>query len=103
MLNLPRNPTGGTGDARRSKPSPSFAWKKICSHERRDYSELNFEGVHTGIASLPGMKERVIFLHGFSKALRDDRLAHWLRVRAGTAHQACDEVHQYSMLWARPS
>ena len=32
------------------------------------YSELTFEGVHTSIASLPGMKERTIFLHGFSKA-----------------------------------
>ena len=32
------------------------------------YSELTFEGAHTSIASLPGMKERTIFLHGFSKA-----------------------------------
>ena len=32
------------------------------------YSELTFEGVHTSIASLPGMKERTVFLHGFSKA-----------------------------------
>ena len=32
------------------------------------YSELTFEGEHVSIASLPGMRERTIFLHGFSKA-----------------------------------
>ena len=32
------------------------------------YAELTFEGEHVSIASLPGMRERTIFLHGFSKA-----------------------------------
>ena len=33
------------------------------------YAELTFEGEHTSIAALPGMKARTIFLHGFSKYL----------------------------------
>lgn len=32
------------------------------------YSELDYSGRHCSIASLPGMGERTIFLHGFSKA-----------------------------------
>ncbi len=32
------------------------------------YSELSYNEGHTSIAALPGMRERTIFLHGFSKA-----------------------------------
>ncbi len=69
MLNLPCNPTGGTCDRAQIEGIAKFAVEKdllVLSDEI--YSELTFEGVHTSIASLPGMKERVIFLHGFSKA-----------------------------------
>ena len=32
------------------------------------YSELSYRGKHVSIASLPGMKERTIYINGFSKA-----------------------------------
>jgi aminotransferase len=32
------------------------------------YSELTYKGDHVSIASLPGMKERTVYINGFSKA-----------------------------------
>jgi aminotransferase len=64
------------------------------------YSELTFEGVHTSIASLPGMKDRTIFLHGFSKAFA---MTGWrIGYACGPAPliEAMMKVHQYSMLCA---
>ncbi len=64
------------------------------------YSELTFEGEHTSIASLPGMKERTIFLHGFSKAFA---MTGWrIGYACGPAAliEAMMKVHQYSMMCA---
>jgi aminotransferase len=64
------------------------------------YSELTFDGVHTSIASLPGMAERTIFLHGFSKAFA---MTGWrIGYACGPAVliDAMMKVHQYTMLCA---
>jgi aminotransferase len=69
LLNLPCNPTGGTCDREQLEGIARFCVEKdllVVSDEI--YSELTFEGTHTSIVSLPGMQERAIFLHGFSKA-----------------------------------
>lgn len=71
ILNFPTNPTGGTADRAKLEAIAKFAVEKdllVASDEI--YSELTFEGDHVSIASLPGMRERTVFLHGFSKALR---------------------------------
>jgi aminotransferase len=101
MLNLPCNPTGGTCDRAQIEAIARFAVEKdllVLSDEI--YSELTFEGVHTSIASLPGMKERTIFLHGFSKAFA---MTGWrIGYACGPAPliEAMMKVHQYSMLCA---
>jgi aminotransferase len=101
MLNLPCNPTGGTCDRAQIEGIAKFAVEKdllVLSDEI--YSELTFEGVHTSIASLPGMKERVIFLHGFSKAFA---MTGWrIGYACGPASliEAMMKIHQYSMLCA---
>lgn len=101
MLNLPCNPTGGTCDRAQLEAIAKFAAEKdllVLSDEI--YSELTFEGVHTSIASLPGMKERTIFLHGFSKAFA---MTGWrIGYACGPAAliEAMMKVHQYSMLCA---
>jgi aminotransferase len=101
MLNLPCNPTGGTCDRAQMEAIAKFAADKdllVLSDEI--YSELTFEGVHTSIASLPGMKERTIFLHGFSKAFA---MTGWrIGYACGPAAlvEAMMKVHQYSMLCA---
>lgn len=69
ILNFPTNPTGGTADRKKLEEIAKFAIEKdllVASDEI--YSELTFEGDHVSIASLPGMRERTVFLHGFSKA-----------------------------------
>ena len=101
MLNLPCNPTGGTCDRTQIEAIAKFSVEKdliVLSDEI--YSELTFEGVHTSIASLPGMKERTIFLHGFSKAFA---MTGWrIGYACGPAAliEAMMKVHQYSMLCA---
>jgi aminotransferase len=101
MLNLPCNPTGGTCDRAQVEAIAKFAVEKdliVLSDEI--YSELTFEGEHTSIASLPGMKERTIFLHGFSKAFA---MTGWrIGYACGPAPliEAMMKVHQYSMLCA---
>jgi aminotransferase len=101
MLNLPCNPTGGTCDRAQIEAIAKFTVEKdlvVLSDEI--YSELTFEGVHTSIASLSGMKERVIFLHGFSKAFA---MTGWrIGYACGPAAliEAMMKVHQYSMLCA---
>jgi aminotransferase len=101
MLNLPCNPTGGTCDRAQLEAIAAFCCEKdllVLSDEI--YSELTFDGTHTSIASLPGMQERTIFLHGFSKAFA---MTGW---RIGYACgpealiDAMMKVHQYSMMCA---
>jgi aminotransferase len=101
MLNLPCNPTGGTCDRAQVEAIARFAAEKdllVLSDEI--YSDLTFDGVHTSIASLPGMKDRTIFLHGFSKAFA---MTGWrIGYACGPAPliEAMMKVHQYSMLCA---
>jgi aminotransferase len=101
VLNLPCNPTGGTCDRAQIEAIAKFAVEKdllVLSDEI--YSELTFEGVHTSIASLPGMKERTIYLHGFSKAFA---MTGWrIGYACGPAAliEAMMKVHQYSMMCA---
>jgi aminotransferase len=101
MLNLPCNPTGGTCNRQQIEAIAKFAAEKdllVLSDEI--YSELTFEGEHVSIASLPGMKERTIFLHGFSKAFA---MTGWrIGYACGPAAliEAMMKVHQYSMMCA---
>ncbi|HEY5040456.1 MAG TPA: aminotransferase class I/II-fold pyridoxal phosphate-dependent enzyme [Verrucomicrobiae bacterium] len=101
MLNLPTNPTGGMCDRTQIEAIAKFAVEKdliVLSDEI--YSELTFEGVHTSIASLPGMKERTIFLHGFSKAFSMTGWRIGYACGPATLIEAMMKVHQYSMLCA---
>lgn len=101
MLNLPCNPTGGTCSVEQLEKIAAFCREKdmlVLTDEI--YSELSFDGPHTSIASLPGMAERTIFLHGFSKAFA---MTGWrIGYACGPAPliDAMMKVHQYSMLCA---
>ena len=69
IINFPTNPTGGVAEASQLKELAEFVKEKdmlVITDEI--YSELTYEGGHVSIASFEGMKERCIFLHGFSKA-----------------------------------
>ena len=101
VLNFPTNPTGGTME--RSE------LEKIAALVRRHnlvvitdeiYSELTFEGEHVSIASLPGMKERTVFLHGFSKAYAMTGFRIGYACGPAAIIDAMMRIHQYSMLCA---
>ena len=101
VLNFPTNPTGGT--------MLRAALEKIAEVARRRdlvvltdeiYAELTFEGEHVSIASLPGMKERTIFLHGFSKAYAMTGFRIGYACGPEELIEAMMRIHQYSMLCA---
>jgi len=101
MLNLPCNPTGGTCTREQLDKIAAFCREKdLLVLTDEIYSELTFDGTHTSIASLPGMAERTIFLHGFSKAFA---MTGWrIGYACGPAVliDAMMKVHQYTMLCA---
>jgi len=101
ILNFPTNPTGGTMSREELQKIAALTQKHdLIVITDEIYSELTFEGEHTSIVSLPGMKERTIYLHGFSKAYA------MTGFRVGYAcgpHEIIDammRIHQYSMLCA---
>ena len=101
MINLPCNPTGGTCDRARLEKIAKFAVEKdliVLSDEI--YSELIYDGAHISIASFPGMRERTIFLHGFSKAYAMTGFRIGYACGPSELIEAMMKVHQYSMLCA---
>lgn len=101
MMNLPTNPTGGVSDRAKLEKIARFAVEKdllVISDEI--YAELVFDGTHTSIASLPGMRERTIFLHGFSKAFAMTGFRIGYACAPAALIEAMMKVHQYSMMCA---
>ncbi len=101
LLNFPTNPTGGT--------MTRVELLRIADVVKRHnllvitdeiYSELTFEGEHVSIASLPGMRERTIFLHGFSKAYAMTGFRIGYACGPADIIEAMMKIHQYSMLCA---
>jgi len=77
LLNFPTNPTGGVTEREKLARIAKFAVEKdLVVLADEIYAELTYEGEHVSIASFPGMRERTIFLHGFSKPARRRS---WLR------------------------
>ena len=102
MLNFPTNPTGAVMPQDELKKIADLAVKHdlvVLSDEI--YSELTYDEVpHHSIAALPGMKERTVFLHGFSKAFA---MTGWrIGYACGPADiiEAMMKIHQYSILCA---
>ena len=101
MINLPCNPTGGTCDRGRLEKIARFAVEKdliVLSDEI--YSELVYDNAHTSITVFPGMKERTIFLHGFSKAFAMTGFRIGYACGPAELIDAMMKIHQYSMLCA---
>ena len=101
VLNFPTNPTGGTVDRPTLEKIAAFAREKdLLVFSDEIYAELTFEGEHVSIASLPGMRERTIFLHGFSKAYAMTGFRIGYACGPAPLIEAMMKVRQYSMLCA---
>jgi len=101
LLCYPNNPTGATIDRQRLLEIAEVVRAHdliVISDEI--YDRLTYDGEHTCVASLPGMKERTVLLNGFSKAYA---MTGWrIGYAAGNADfiGAMNKIHQYSMLCA---
>lgn len=101
VINFPTNPTGGVADRAQLEELAKFAKEKdmlVISDEI--YSELTYEGGHFSIAAIEGMKERTVFLHGFSKAfaMTGFRIGY-----ACAPHEIVEgmmKAHQYALMCA---
>ena len=101
VLNFPTNPTGGTMTrAELQKIAAVVQRHNLIVITDEIYAELTFEGDHVSIASLPGMVERTIFLHGFSKAYAMTGFRIGYACGPAEIIEAMMKVHQYTMLCA---
>jgi len=101
ILNFPTNPTGGTMTRTELlKIADVVLRRNLLVITDEIYAELTFEGEHVSIASLPGMKERTVFLHGFSKAYAMTGFRIGYACGPAELIEAMMRIHQYSMLCA---
>jgi aminotransferase len=102
MLNFPTNPTGAVASQEDLEGIAKLCIKHdIIVLTDEIYSELRYDGVkHVSIASLPGMKERTILLHGFSKAFAMTGFRLGYACAPQPIIEAMMKIHQYSMLCA---
>jgi aminotransferase len=103
MLNFPTNPTGATA----SREDLEGIAKLCIEHDLmvltdEIYCELRYDTdeEHISIASLPGMRERTILLHGFSKAFAMTGFRLGYACAPEPIIEAMMKIHQYSMLCA---
>ena len=102
MLNFPTNPTGAV-----ATPEDLEGIARLCiEHDLivisdEIYSELRYDDEeHLSIAALPGMQERTILLHGFSKAFAMTGFRLGYACAPPELIEAMMKVHQYGILCA---
>ena len=101
VLNFPTNPTGGTMTRQELiKIAELVVRHNLLVITDEIYSELTFEGDHVSPAAIAGMKERTIFLHGFSKAYAMTGFRIGYACGPVDLIEAMMRIHQYSMLCA---
>ncbi|MCG8601097.1 MAG: aminotransferase class I/II-fold pyridoxal phosphate-dependent enzyme [Verrucomicrobiales bacterium] len=108
FLNFPTNPTGAVEPVDELQKIADLAIEHdliVISDEI--YSELLYgedsgmkPGTHVSIASLPGMQERTVLLHGFSKAFAMTGFRLGYACAPPVLTEAMMKIHQYSMLCA---
>lgn len=102
MLNFPTNPTGAIACIHDLEEIAALCIKHdLIVLTDEIYSELIYDDTpHTSIASLPGMKERCVLLHGFSKAFAMTGFRLGYACAPAPIIDAMMKIHQYSMLCA---
>ncbi|MBT8036842.1 MAG: aminotransferase class I/II-fold pyridoxal phosphate-dependent enzyme [Verrucomicrobiae bacterium] len=102
MLNFPTNPTGAVMPLEELEKIAALCIQHdliVISDEI--YCELRYnDGEHVSIASLPGMQERTILLHGFSKAFAMTGFRLGYACAPAPLIEAMMKIHQYAMLCA---
>ena len=108
LLNFPTNPTGAVEPVDELEKIAALAIKHdLIVVTDEIYCELIYNGdngmeagTHTSIASFPGMRERTVLLHGFSKAFAMTGFRLGYACAPTVLTEAMMKIHQYSMLCA---
>jgi len=101
LINFPNNPTGATLTREDTEALADFVVRHdliLISDEV--YSELTYEGGRFSMAAIPRLRDRLIFLNGFSKAwsMTGFRLGYVCAPAPLT--DAMMKIHQYCMMCA---
>ncbi len=99
VLCYPNNPTGAIMSRDELLEVAEFVREHdltVLSDEI--YAALTYDGSHTSIATLPGMRERTVVFNGFSKAYAMTGLRLGYALAPADAVAAMNRIHQYSML-----
>lgn len=101
-LNFPTNPTGGVMPPEELEKIAALAVKHdLLVFTDEIYCELLYDGQqHKSIAEYPGMRERTVLLHGFSKAFAMTGWRLGYACAPAPLIEAMMKVHQYCMLCA---
>jgi len=101
LLNFPTNPTGAVLTAAELEEIAAICREhNLLVITDEIYSELSYAEAHTSIASLPEMRERTIFLHGFSKAFAMTGFRIGYACAPAPLIDAMMRIHQYGILCA---
>ena len=102
MLSFPTNPTGAVMPPDELAKIAAFAVKHdLVVLTDESYRELTSDDLpHHSIAALPGMKERTLFLHGFSKAFAMTGWRIGFACGPNDIIEAMMKIHQYSIMCA---
>lgn len=102
MLNFPTNPTGAVMPTDELEKIAALCIKHdliVLSDEI--YCELCYDKIeHVSIASIKGMRERTVLLHGFSKAFAMTGFRLGYACAPAPLIEAMMKIHQYAMLCA---
>ncbi len=101
VMCYPNNPTGAIMPEDDLREVAEFARDHdvtVLSDEV--YADLTYDGDHTSIASLEGMRERTVVFNGFSKAYAMTGMRLGYAAAPPEVVSAMNRVHQYTMLSA---
>ena len=102
LLNFPTNPTGAVLAREDAAGIARLAVERdLLVITDEIYAELTYDGgERVNVAALPGMKERTIFLNGFSKAWAMTGFRVGFACAPPELTEAMMKIHQYTMMCA---
>lgn len=108
VLNFPTNPTGAVEPEEELEKIAKLAVQhdlivitdEIYSELLYDNDDVSVRPKHRSIVTYPGMRERTILLHGFSKAFAMTGFRLGYACAPNILVEAMMKIHQYSMLCA---
>lgn len=102
MLNYPTNPTGSVASREDLEGIAQLCLERdLLVITDEIYSELRYDDEeHLSIATLPGMRERTILMHGFSKAFAMTGFRLGYACAPPVLIEAMMKIHQYGILCA---